>query len=705
MEALHQPGDIINQRYHILDTLGKGGIGTTYAAENLQTGERVALKVVSLRGTNDPKVLELFEREARILSQLNHPGIPRYLDYFQVNKRRNSYFYLAQQLVEGQSLFELVENGWQPQEVEVWHIANQILDILVYLQQFTPPVIHRDIKPQNIIRRSDGKVFLVDFGAVQDVYHGTLTGGSTVAGTYGYMAPEQFRGKTVLATDLYGLGATLIFLLTQKDPADLPKRKLKIDFRRQVQVTKRFADWLEGMIEPVAEDRFRSAGEALMVWQGKKELSSSTTPENPASNKAQSHLKIDSSLPSGCLLRRANSKDKYKLAKLIYSETNFDFYPNSSNSFLVNFLLLTLVNLIVFLQLTILVLAQLLIGAIAVIWVLIILTYSLIVLCIFWFFIPMTILKIALFIWSKFIGISLILSLVLLLFFCLVSYLIGAGFCMKITVPLLMCFDSTDSKVLSYFVPKYSNIISISNCWVIECNKNLIAFGSLRELDKNLYINQLFVEKKWRRKGLGSALAKHLIQETTKPVYVCSPFDLVNFYSRLGFVPSRVKGINIKDSFITITLIYNNQFGSASEETDSRSNLKSEGSLMALAKQSNAKAIATLLSQHLQGQKINIKASIKNNCLIILSESYEVPNQHKMSTLICKKIADYGINDIDFVKVYGRCKREEHPAWKYEFKIVAPSDPPLPLGCILRKANSKDKSKFLKFELTESWIN
>jgi serine/threonine protein kinase len=153
------------------------------------------------------------------------------------------------------------------------------------LQQLTPPVIHRDIKPQNIIRQEDGRVFLVDFGAVQDVYHNTLTAGSTVAGTYGYMAPEQFRGRTVLANDLYGLGVTLIFLLTQKSPVDLPKRKLKIEFRSQVRITKQFALWLTRMIEPVAEDRFLSAEEALAVLQGKKEFTHAVTPKpNQASD-------------------------------------------------------------------------------------------------------------------------------------------------------------------------------------------------------------------------------------------------------------------------------------------------------------------------------------------------------------------------------------------------------------------------------------
>ena len=273
MEKNHQQGEIIGARYSILYILGQGGIGITYAAEDLKTGEKVALKAVSLRRTDDLKVLELFEREARILAQVQHLAIPRYIDYFEVGKRRDRVFYLAQQLAEGQSLARLIENGWHPSATEVRWMANQILDILVYLQQLVPPVIHRDIKPQNIIRRDDGQLFLVDFGAVQDVYHQTITGGSTVVGTYGYMAPEQFRGKAVLATDLYGLGATIIYLLTSKSPTDLPQRKLKIDFRSHVRINKQFADWLERMIEPVAEDRFSTAKEALAVLRYEEPLS------------------------------------------------------------------------------------------------------------------------------------------------------------------------------------------------------------------------------------------------------------------------------------------------------------------------------------------------------------------------------------------------------------------------------------------------
>ncbi|MCW5315481.1 protein kinase [Nostoc sp. KVJ3] len=269
MEILHQAEEIINQRYRILRKLGQGGVGITYAAVDLESGEQVALKVLSLRRMSDWKKMELFEREAQILSQLNHPAIPRYLDYFQVDTNSDRSFYIAQQLAPGTSLATLVEDGWFPDEKEVRQIATQILKILIYLHSLTPPVIHRDIKPENIIFTSDTKrLFLVDFGAVADTYHNTVTGGSTVVGTFGYMAPEQFRGQALPSTDLYGLGTTLLFLLTGKSPTDLPQRKLKIDFRSDVNISKDFANWLEQILEPVSADRFPSAEVALATLLG-----------------------------------------------------------------------------------------------------------------------------------------------------------------------------------------------------------------------------------------------------------------------------------------------------------------------------------------------------------------------------------------------------------------------------------------------------
>lgn len=270
MEELHQPGDIIAERYRIIDTLGQGGNGITYKAEDLKSREQVALKALSLHHMSDWKQMELFDREAKTLASLNHPGIPKYLDYFQVDTPEDRGFYIVQQLVVGKSFAELVKNGWRSNEAGVRNIAVQVLKILIYLQKLTPPVFHRDLKPQNLIGGKDGKVYLVDFGAVQNTYRSTFSYGSTVVGTFGYMAPEQFQGQALPATDLYGLGATLLFLLTHRSPADLPTDRLKISFRKRVHISEQFADWLEKMLEPDAEDRFVSAASALAALQRSK---------------------------------------------------------------------------------------------------------------------------------------------------------------------------------------------------------------------------------------------------------------------------------------------------------------------------------------------------------------------------------------------------------------------------------------------------
>jgi serine/threonine protein kinase/ankyrin repeat protein len=264
MESAKIPiGSTIDERYEPIELLGEGGSGSTYKAIRLADGATVAIKMLSLRHLNDWKQLELFEREAKVLSQLDYPQIPQYLEYFHVDTPDNRAFYIVQQLAPGKSLTAWVQSGWRGTEAEIRDIASQLLAILQYLHQQSPPLIHRDLKPHNIIRDEDGRVFLVDFGAVQDVYNNTLLKGSTVAGTYGYMAPEQFRGAAVPASDLYGLGATIIYLLTHRSPADLPQERLKLSFRSHVNISNHFADWLEMMLEPDLSARFSSARVAL----------------------------------------------------------------------------------------------------------------------------------------------------------------------------------------------------------------------------------------------------------------------------------------------------------------------------------------------------------------------------------------------------------------------------------------------------------
>jgi eukaryotic-like serine/threonine-protein kinase len=313
---------ILNDRYEILDTLGQGGIATTYAAKDLETNQTVAIKVMSLRRAQDWKAIELFEREAKILAQLNHPCIPKYLDYFQIDTERDREFHIVQSLAPGTPLSVLIDRGWQPEIAEVEQIAVQILEILTYLHHLSPPVIHRDIKPQNLIKSADGKISLVDFGAVQDTYHQTVTGGSTVVGTYGYMAPEQFRGQAFLSTDLYGLATTLLFLLTRADPSKLPQKQLKINFKSTLKLPRKFADWLDRMLEPTVEQRFTTATEALAVLTGLQKLPplvANNRPRKPHDSPIrlvadQTELKIN--LPA-VKLRTASSQQLCLVAALL----------------------------------------------------------------------------------------------------------------------------------------------------------------------------------------------------------------------------------------------------------------------------------------------------------------------------------------------------------------------------------------------------
>jgi serine/threonine protein kinase len=273
------------EKYELAELLGQGGSGSTYRAIRLADQTSVAIKVLSLRHLQDWKQLELFEREAKVLSQLSHPQIPQYLDYFHVDTPDNRAFYIVQQLAPGKPLTEWVHCGWWGTEAEVKDIARQLLEILKYLHQQSPPLVHRDIKPHNIIRSDDGLVFLVDFGSVQNVYHSTFLKGSTVAGTYGYMAPEQFRGAAVPGSDFYGLGATILYLLTHRSPAELPQERLKLSFRNHVNISRHFADWLETMLEPDVIDRFPSAERALELLKKWYFIQIKRSPENNLSKK------------------------------------------------------------------------------------------------------------------------------------------------------------------------------------------------------------------------------------------------------------------------------------------------------------------------------------------------------------------------------------------------------------------------------------
>eukprot|EP00899_Mesostigma_viride_P016315 jgi/Mesvir1/24685/Mv21977-RA.2 len=333
-EELHRPGDVIvapssspalgasgsgslgasrsstpsssssskQRAYRVIRKLGQGGFGSTYEAVEVaadeggsgREGERVAIKAVSLRRSRNWKVLELFEREARVLWALSHPGIPSYKDYFEVDKPDDRVFYIVQRLARGRSLGQLVRDGWRPDEATVRAIALQLLAILDYLESRRPPVVHRDIKPDNIVidldatpggvaaadgagpggeQGADGPhqlVNLVDFGAVQDMAASSGTRlPSTMIGTFGYVAPEVYQGRGSTRSDQYALGTSLLFVLSGgAAPSDFPQERLKPKFQGRVVMSHAMERFLDRLLEPAPEDRFGSAREAMGALMG-----------------------------------------------------------------------------------------------------------------------------------------------------------------------------------------------------------------------------------------------------------------------------------------------------------------------------------------------------------------------------------------------------------------------------------------------------
>ena len=264
-------GDRFSSRYEIQQQLGKRAGRRTLLARDLETQDLVVIKLLSFGNDFEWDDLKLFEREAETLKALNHPAIPRYLDFFELNSLNTKGFALVQTYIEATSLEEQLKAGRTFSEADIKPLAKALLEILIYLHSRQPPVIHRDIKPSNILLtnrsgNSVGQVYLVDFGSVQTL--AAREGGTiTVVGTYGYMPPEQFGGRAVPASDVYSLGATLIYLATGRHPADLPQTDLRIQFEQAVNLTPELSSWLKRMIEPSLDRRLASAVEALQAME------------------------------------------------------------------------------------------------------------------------------------------------------------------------------------------------------------------------------------------------------------------------------------------------------------------------------------------------------------------------------------------------------------------------------------------------------
>ena len=250
-------------RYEVMEELGRGGQGVTFRALDHQSGDDVVVKELSIGGLDDWKSLELFEREAQVLNDVSHPRVPTYIDSFSMtDELGETRRFLVREFIDGESVREMIDRGRHFKESEALEITRQLLQLMAFLHALEPPIIHRDVKPSNLIIDDVGRVFLVDFGVAQATVPETV-GGTTVVGTAGFLPPEQLSGRSSAVSDLYALGATLVYMLSFHHPATLEVSRLKLQFRPVTPVSGRFSAFLDHLLEPDARERPGSARDAL----------------------------------------------------------------------------------------------------------------------------------------------------------------------------------------------------------------------------------------------------------------------------------------------------------------------------------------------------------------------------------------------------------------------------------------------------------
>ena len=272
MQGIISTGTVLAGRYQIDRYLGGGAFGETYLAKDMLLPKNPPCAVKRLKPqTLNPDILRLFNQEAEVLNELgnNHDQIPRLFAHFQENQD----FYLVEEFIDGHDLSEELTPGKCLSEAEVTGLLREILEVLSVVHQ--RGVIHRDIKPQNLMRRKkDGKIVLIDFGAVKDIgtsavnYLGQVTS-TVVIGTPGYMPTEQGNSNPKFSSDIYAVGMLGIQALTGIMPHELRKdARDEIIWRNQAQVSPKLAAVLDRMVRYDFRQRYNSATQALQVVRG-----------------------------------------------------------------------------------------------------------------------------------------------------------------------------------------------------------------------------------------------------------------------------------------------------------------------------------------------------------------------------------------------------------------------------------------------------
>lgn len=250
--------------YKLLRKIGSGGAGLTYLVSD-QEGIQRCMKEFRFgmkKGEEGAfKARELFEREAKTLRSLNHPQIPKYLDFFIDDSNGEDKLYLIMEYIPGDTLEDLL-NKQKFNESDSIEFAKKVTNVLEYLHSFSPPIIHRDVKPRNLIKTSEGIVKLIDFGSVADKIMSETKFTFTRVGTFGFSAPELGYDEPCPASDIYSLGVTLVYLLSGGiNPVKLMNNRHRIDFKGKLNVSKRTENLLWDMTEPDLDKRISNTEE------------------------------------------------------------------------------------------------------------------------------------------------------------------------------------------------------------------------------------------------------------------------------------------------------------------------------------------------------------------------------------------------------------------------------------------------------------
>jgi serine/threonine protein kinase len=253
-------------RYALARSLGRGGMGEVFEGVDLENGTKVAIKVTALKGATDWKALELFERGSQTLQGLDHPTLPKVHAFVQ----DDSAFYQVRELYAAGSLEALVKRGLRLDKKRVHFMLKSLLETLEYLHTRLPPVLHRDVKPGNVMlhKATDLTPALVDFDTAA-VTHPTSSS-TTIVVSPGYTAPEQLAGEPRPASDLYSLGMTMLYVITGLSPFDLPRKDGKLELEPLLsELEPATRNTLRALVQIDASARPSSARAALALLAGR----------------------------------------------------------------------------------------------------------------------------------------------------------------------------------------------------------------------------------------------------------------------------------------------------------------------------------------------------------------------------------------------------------------------------------------------------